>query len=388
VLSFGGQYSGLSSAAVATTNAGTIPYCTKVADLYDPDSDKWRVMADMNRFIHYHNVTVLVPDGRVIATGGAGVTSNRSFAGDDSSIEAFEPPYLFRGVRPRIDSLSTTELVAGSNFTFTVSFASALTKVVMVSARATTHWADGGPQRFLSLDFVHNGADVVATLPSDPVKALAGYYIVFALVDDVPSVGRIVRVTPAPAARPAWPAVSLSSTDTSASEAGIDAASFSVTRNGATNAPLLIHYAMGGTAVKGNDYSAISNFIVIPAGAASATLAVSPVDDALSEGSETISISLGDTSHYSAVAGTNVLLTLGDNDATPPALSLGVSLPGNGQYAVNVYGAASGVVEIESSSNLANWQPLTRMINANGTNRLYEAIQDTERIFFRARQAP
>ena len=48
-------------------------------------------------------VTVLVPDGRVINTGGAGLTSNRSFAGDDSSIEAFEPPYLFRGVRPRID---------------------------------------------------------------------------------------------------------------------------------------------------------------------------------------------------------------------------------------------------------------------------------------------
>src|SRR5882672_1268421 len=176
VLSFGGQYSGPAPAPVATTNAGTIPDCTRVADLYDPTMNAWRPLADLNRFIHYHNVTVLVPDGRVIATGGAGLSSNRSFAGDDSSIEAFEPPYLFRGVRPLIDSLSTTEMVLGSNFTFKISFASALTKVVLVSARATSHWVDGGPQRFLSLTFTQTGQDIQATIPGDAVKALAGYY--------------------------------------------------------------------------------------------------------------------------------------------------------------------------------------------------------------------
>ena len=175
---------------------------------------------DLNRFIHYHNVTLLVPDGRVIATGGAGLTSNRSFAGDDSSIEAFEPPYLFRGVRPRIDSLSTPDLVLGSNFTMNVSFASALTKVVLVSARAVTHWVDGGPQRYLAIDFTQNGPLVTATVPSDPVRALAGYYILFALVDDIPSVGRIVRITPTPTSRPAVPSVSVTALDANASEPG------------------------------------------------------------------------------------------------------------------------------------------------------------------------
>ena len=42
VLSFGGQYSGPAPAPVATTNAGTIPYCTKVTDLYDVTSNAWR----------------------------------------------------------------------------------------------------------------------------------------------------------------------------------------------------------------------------------------------------------------------------------------------------------------------------------------------------------
>lgn len=387
VLSFGGQYSGPVPAPVPTANAGTIPGCTKVADLYDSESNAWRPMADMNRFIHYHNVTVLVPDGRVIATGGAGLTSNRSFAGDDSSIEAFEPPYLFRGVRPRIDGLSSTELVAGSNFTAQLSFATALTKLVLLSARATTHWVDGGPQRFLSLDFIQSGSEITATVPADPVKALAGYYILFALVDDVPSVGRIVRVTPVPAARPSWPTVSLGTSDNAAGEAG-DTASFTFTRSGTTNAPLLVSYAIGGTAVNGSDYNAISNFAVIPIGALSATVAVSPVDDSLSEGSETIWISIGDASHYSPGAGTNALLTLADNEVMPPALTLGLTLPGNGQYALNVSGAASRVVEIESSSDLTNWQPLTTMINASGTNRFYETIANNSPLFFRARQAP
>src|SRR6266705_2558325 len=128
-------------------------------------------MADLNRFIHYHNVTVLVPDGRVIATGGAGLTSNRSFAGDDSSIEAFEPPYLFRGVRPRIDWLSSTDLVLGSNFTLRVSLSEAVTRLVLISARATTHWVDGGPQRYLSIDFTQTGSLIEATVPGDAVRA-------------------------------------------------------------------------------------------------------------------------------------------------------------------------------------------------------------------------
>jgi len=54
VLSFGGQYSGPTPAPVPLANAGTIPNCTKVADLYDPTSNSWRAMADLNRFIHYH----------------------------------------------------------------------------------------------------------------------------------------------------------------------------------------------------------------------------------------------------------------------------------------------------------------------------------------------
>jgi hypothetical protein len=386
VLSFGGQYSGPSPAPVPTANAGNIPDCTKVADLYDVSSNAWRPMADMNRFIHYHNVTVLVPDGRVIATGGAGLTTARSFAGDDSSIEAFEPPYLFRGVRPRIDSLSTTELVAGSNFTLRVSFTEAITKLVLVSARATSHWVDGGPQRFLPLEFTQNGSTIQAAIPADPVRALAGYYILFALVDDIPSVGKIVRITPLPATRPVLPNVSITSSDSTASEAGGNFASFTVTRTGITNAPLLVNYQMTGTAVNGADFNLISNFVVIPAGAFSNNVVLTPINDVFAEGTESFSISITNTSYYNAGPQTNVTITLLDNDASPPPLSLQLVSPSSGKYEVTLTGAATQPYVVESSTDLSGWQPLTTLIDEAGTVRLTEMIgTNSPQLFFRAR---
>src|SRR5262249_38057629 len=172
--------------------AGTIQHVTKVTDLYDPATNSWRSLADMNRFIHYHSVGMLLPDGRVIDTGGAG---NTGVFGEDQRVEAFEPPYLFRGVRPRIDSLSTKDLAAGTTFSMQVSLTSAVTDVVMIGMRATTHWIDTGPNRYLSLDFKQTGSEVQATVPADQVKALSGWYLLLAVGDAFPSQAIVVRVT-------------------------------------------------------------------------------------------------------------------------------------------------------------------------------------------------
>ena len=385
VLAFGGQYSGTNPAPIALANAGTIPNCTRVTDLYDVNSNSWRPLADMNRFIHYHNVTVLVSDGRVIATGGAGLTANRSFAGDDSSIEAFEQPYLFRGVRPRIDVLSTTDLVQGSNFTLSVSFASAVTKVVLVSARAATHWNDGGPQRSLELDFQQNGSDITATVPSDPIKALAGYYILFTMVDDIPSPGRIVRIIRAPASRPVLPGVSLALTDSAASEPA-NAGSFQVTRTGPTTAPLRVDYALQGSALNDADYNVLSNYVVIQAGASNASIAVVAKDDVASEGIETVRLSLFETTGYDALTTSNVSLTLSDNDAAPSPTLLNLKLPVPGQLELTLRGPATRAYTIEATSDFTSWQYLTTLINVTGTNRLNDVVPtNAPYLFFRAR---
>jgi hypothetical protein len=387
VLSFGGQYSGPTPAPVALANAGTIPNCTKVCDLYDPARKTWRAMADLNRFIHYHNVTVLVPDGRVIATGGAGLTSNRSFAGDDSSIEAFEPPYLFRGVRPRIDWLSTTDLVLGGSITLRVSLTGGITQLVLVGARTVTHWVDGGPQRYLSVDFTQTGPEVQATIPNDPVRFLAGWYLLFALVDDIPSIGKMIRITPTPAPSLRVPSVSITSTDSTAGEPGSDIASFTVTRTGVTNAPLLVTYTIGGTAVNGIDYNAVSDFVVIPAGAFSATRTLTPKDDSLSEGTESISISLTNTPYYSAAPATSVVVTLLDDEPVPPSLSLQLVSPTNGLFDLALSGAATRLFVIETSTNFNVWQPLTTLLTiSNATHFVDQMPTNAPSVFFRARQ--
>lgn len=386
VLSFGGQYSGPTPAPVPLANAGTIPNCTKVADIYDPTLNQWRPVADMNRFIHYHNVTLLVPDGRVIATGGAGLTSNRSFAGDDSSIEAFEPPYLFRGVRPRIDALSTTELSPGTNFSLRVSLTERITGLVLVSARAATHWNDGGPQRFLSLDYVQNGDDVQGMVPNDPIRALSGYYILFALVDDIPSVGRIVRIAPADIARPTVPLISLTSSDNFAVEGGTNNAAFTIARSGPTTAPFTVHCRFGGTAVNGRDYNR-SNAITIPAGAQSITATIVPADDLWSERNESIIVTLEPSAAYNVSAASTLVIALADNDAVPPPFRLELKSL-NTNYELTVNGPATQLVQSEAGTAVDRFAPLAPLLNATGTVRLVERLSTNQMQFFRTFMRP
>jgi galactose oxidase-like protein/carboxypeptidase family protein len=382
VLSFGGQYSGTNPAPVALTNAGTIPNCTKVADLYDPALNLWRPVADLNRSIHYHNVTLLAPDGRVIATGGAGVTSARSFAGDDSSIEAFEPPYLFRGVRPMIDSLSTADLSPGTNFSLHVSLTERITSLVLVSARAVTHWVDGGPQRFLNLDFVQNGSEVQASVPNDPVRALSGYYILFAMVDDIPSVGRIVRMAPATMARPGFPTVSIVATDSVASEAPPNSAAFTVSRTGTTTAPLVVQLAFSGTAIDGADFIHSTAF-TLPAGFTSISFAIAPTNDTLSEGTESVIVSLVPTSAYNPGASTNVTLSILDNDSAPEPFRL-VLKPLGTNFELTVNGPATRLVQTEFGDGIETFAPLAPLLNATGSVTLVEPLSTNGMQLFRA----
>lgn len=68
--------------------------------------------------------------------------------------------------------------------------------------------------------------------------------------------------------------------------------SFTFTRTGSAGADLIVPYSIGGTATNGTDYTSLSGSITIPNGAASATLSVSPIDDALTEPVETVALSI------------------------------------------------------------------------------------------------
>lgn len=164
----------------------------KWSDLYDPPSNTWRRVADMNWFREYHAVTLLVPDGRVIMTGGTRIKFQ--FGPTSADIEAFSPPYLFRGVRPSITQISTTQPRRGQTVSLDISPAMTLTSVVLVGCGAHTHWVDGGVPRRLQLPVQQSGSEACVSLPMNANVIPAGHYMIFAMVDDIPSVAKIIRV--------------------------------------------------------------------------------------------------------------------------------------------------------------------------------------------------
>lgn len=163
-----------------------------LADLYDLARDSWRRVAPMNVAREYHSLPILVPDGRVITVGGEG---QPGIEPDFNVVEAFRPPYLFRGVRPRIVSLASSTVQPGGTLTLEVDRTAAPTSIVLLGTAASTHFMDSGNARLLPLAFTRSGGGRVrARVPADPAVVLPGWYLLFALVDDIPSVGRIVRV--------------------------------------------------------------------------------------------------------------------------------------------------------------------------------------------------
>jgi hypothetical protein len=165
------------------------------SDLYNPATDTWRRMADLNYFREYHAVTVLVPDGRVVTTGGTRLKFQ--YGPITADIEAFSPPYLFRGVRPQIAGLSSAELARGQDVALTIFPETKLTSVVLMGLGSNTHWVDGGVPRRLVLPVSQEGAVATAMLPTDENLLPLGFYMLFAMVDDIPSAARIVQVSAA-----------------------------------------------------------------------------------------------------------------------------------------------------------------------------------------------
>lgn len=86
--------------------------------------------------------------------------------------------------------------------------------------------------------------------------------------------------------------VTITATDNTARESGASPATFTITRQGGLAANLLVQYALGGTASNVADFASLSGSMTIPAGRASATLTLTPVNDTLREGDEFVTLSL------------------------------------------------------------------------------------------------
>ena len=115
-----------------------------------------------------------------------------------------------------------------------------------------------------------------------------------------------------PATAPPPTTVEIVASDSVAAEGGANPATFSVVRSGDTANALSVTYAVSGTATAGDDYPAVSGSVVIPPGHASVALTLRPLDDALTEGDESIALTLTPGAEYQLGAYSNASAVLRD----------------------------------------------------------------------------
>ncbi len=124
------------------------------------------------------------------------------------------------------------------------------------------------------------------------------------------------------------PLVSITVIDSHAAEPA-DIGVFRLTRTGGTNESLLVNCVIGGTAETGHDYSNVFKVITIPAGALTADILITPIDDTLYESTETVVFSVLNSTNYRAGSPSSATVYLFDNE-TNQAPGVSVFSPTNG----------------------------------------------------------
>ena len=161
----------------------------RAAEIWDPATGLWTTLASSSVDRAYHSVALLLPDGRVLQTGGGAA----SVAINEPNAQLFSPPYLFRGARPGITS-APAGIQYGATFTLTTPDAASITKVTLIRAGSVTHGSDMN-QRFQRLSFTQGAGALTISAPADRNAAPPGHYLLFILDgNDVPSVAAIVQL--------------------------------------------------------------------------------------------------------------------------------------------------------------------------------------------------
>lgn len=119
--------------------------------------------------------------------------------------------------------------------------------------------------------------------------------------------------------------VTLSASDPSAAEVANPGA-FTFSRAGGTiGAPLVVYFAVNGTAARGIDYADIPDFITIPASATSFVLPISPINDSINEDNETVTLNLLPTPEYTMATTTPQTVTITSEDTGPVGVGFTVA---------------------------------------------------------------
>lgn len=183
---------GGSSSKVFNDAAGAI----YAAELWDPATGKWTVLASAAVPRVYHSSALLLPDGRVLSAGG-GRPKAKNGGTNNLNAEIFSPPYLFKGPRPTVTAAPSAAAL-GEEIAIETPDAANIKLVTLLRLGSVTH-AFNMNQRINRLPFTIAEGRVLARVPENPNLMLPGHYMLFAISNEgVPSVGRMIGIATSP----------------------------------------------------------------------------------------------------------------------------------------------------------------------------------------------
>jgi len=167
-----------------TATTGQLP-----AEMWDPASESWTTMASMHDLRMYHSVALLLPDGRVLVAGGGRVSPARDYL----TAEIYSPPYLFQGARPTIAS-APGSITYNTTMNVQTPDAANIASVSFIRLPSVTH-THNMSSRFVDLTFTRSSGSLDVTSPANANVAPPGYYMLFLVNSSgVPSVATMVKL--------------------------------------------------------------------------------------------------------------------------------------------------------------------------------------------------
>ncbi len=151
--------------------------------------------------------------------------------------------------------------------------------------------------------------------PSASASALGGF--TFTVTDSAgDSMTRTIGVRVLGAGAVVIPSVTLTATDPAAGEYGSDASvAFTISRTGDTTSALTVPLVASGIATSGTDYSGFAPNVTIPAGQSSAVVTLTALPDALAEGAESVTLTLGGSVDFNSGSPASATATISDAPA-------------------------------------------------------------------------
>jgi hypothetical protein len=183
VMAIGGSTDGTSVAAKAVLTP----------EIWNPATEQWSDLPNVAVPRMYHSNALLLPDGRVLSSGGGRAGSAPNYP----SGQLYSPSYLGAANRPNINSMSTSTWQGNSTVNLNISSANGVSSVVLMGLPGVTHGMDTSQRRMtLQVTSAYNPANGNMSVRVPPASSLgnSNYYVIALDNRGVPTAAKTVQV--------------------------------------------------------------------------------------------------------------------------------------------------------------------------------------------------